>query len=200
MTPSAAGDNLAAGQRLDLRQLVHQHHGLVYRYAFRLSGKAQDAEDLTQQTFLLAQQNFSQLREADKAKAWLCAILRSCYLKSRRRTRPLPAGPMDLDLDHLPEVLADREEIDQERLQFALDELPDEFKLVVVMFYFEDCSYKEISEQLEVPLGTVMSRLSRGKALLKKALAEGESPPTLAGKNKENGLDCRTDAAAARRV
>ena len=64
-----------------LPQLIQEFAGPLYRYAFRLAGQASDAEDLVQQTFLVAQQRLHQLREADRASAWLYAVLRSCFLK-----------------------------------------------------------------------------------------------------------------------
>ena len=69
------------------------------------------------------------------------------------------------------------DQVDQEELGKALAELPDEFRLVVLMFYFEDLSYKEIAEQLELPIGTVMSRLSRAKGHLRRRLADEQPPP-----------------------
>ncbi|HEY2837685.1 MAG TPA: sigma factor, partial [Pirellulales bacterium] len=71
-----------------IARLVVDHYSDVYRYAYRLSGSAADAEDLTQQTYLAAQRNLAQLRLPDNARAWLYAILRNCYLKGRRRPSP----------------------------------------------------------------------------------------------------------------
>ncbi len=152
--------------QLDIRTLVVEHHRDVYRYAFRLSGNEADAEDLTQQTFLIAQQRLAQVREPDKAAAWLFAILRSCFLKSKRKRHPVNATGLELDVESIPDKVSE-EDIDAEQLQLAIDELPDEFKLVLVMFYFEECSYKEIAAKLEIPIGTVMSRLTRAKGRLR---------------------------------
>ncbi len=157
------------GQRpLDIGRLVAQHHAVVYRYAFRLCGRVADAEDLTQQTFLTAQQKLDQLREPDKARSWLLVVARNCYLKSLRRKVPITATELEMDVNLLPdrEAVPDGE-IDQEQLQRAIDGLSDEFKIVVAMFYFEQRSYKEIAQQLDLPLGTVMSRLSRAKRHLR---------------------------------
>lgn len=153
-----------------IRQLVSQYHGAVFRYAYRLSGNQADAEDLVQQSFLIAQQKLHQLRQQEKARPWLFAILRSCFLKSRRRRQAVPAGTIDLEMEDVAEDPPEREELDHEQLQAALDELPEDFRLVLVMFYFDECSYKQISEELEIPIGTVMSRLSRGKAHLRRRL------------------------------
>lgn len=164
------------GTRPDVVGLVAAHHAAVYRYAYRLAGSAHDAEDLTQQTFLIAQQKLGQLRDPAKALSWLRAISRSCFLKSVRKYKPVAEADLDVDLnDWSPENVfregSRHESIDGERLQAALDELPGEFRLVVVMFYFDQFSYKEIAEQLGVPPGTVMSRLSRAKAVLRRKLA-----------------------------
>lgn len=159
---------------LDIATLVTEHHAAVYRYAFRLAGDAADAEDLTQQTFLAAQLKFDQLRSAEHARAWLMAILRNAYFKSRRKRVPLAAARLELDLDSLPEEPQVSAEIDQQRLQSALDELPEEFKSVLLLFYFEGCSYREIAEKQNLPPGTVMSRLSRAKSHLRARLFEPE--------------------------
>ena len=161
---------------VDVRQLVSDYHGLVYAIAYRLTGNPQDAEDVTQQTFLQAQQCIHQLRQPDNPGPWLGAIARSAWLKSRRRRRPVLAGTLEIDLADVPENLPDREDIDAEQLQSALDELPDEFRLVVVMFYFQQHSYKEIAKELEIPIGTVMSRLARAKTQLRRRLTDSDKP------------------------
>jgi RNA polymerase sigma-70 factor (ECF subfamily) len=85
-----------------------------------------------------------------------------------------------LDLGDIPDPslgaspIDEASPIDGERLQLALNELPEEFRLVLVMFYFEECTYREIADKLEIPLGTVMSRLSRGKQRLRERLADDD--------------------------
>ncbi len=159
-----------------LPDLIREFAAPLYRYAFRLAGQASDAEDLVQQTFLVAQQKLHQLREADRASAWLYAVLRSCFLKSRRKAVPQTMDD-SFTLDSLADLPAGDDSdawLDREALQLALAELPDEFKIVVLMFYFEELSYRDIADQLEIPIGTVMSRLSRGKAHLRRRLAPDE--------------------------
>ncbi len=157
-----------------IARLVVDHHAEVYRYAYRLTGTTADAEDLTQQTFLNAQMKLSQLRSSDAARAWLFAILRNCYLKSRRRRVPALASNIEMNVYEIPADAPLEPPFDRERLQAALDQMPDEFKIVVLMFYFEECSYREIAERLDIPLGTVMSRLSRAKGQLRGRLFELE--------------------------
>ena len=72
-----------------------------------------------------------------------------------------------MEIDKIPENVPVGDEIDRERLQQAINELPETFRLVLLMYYFEECSYKEIAAQLEIEIGTVMSRLSRAKARLR---------------------------------
>jgi RNA polymerase sigma-70 factor (ECF subfamily) len=159
-----------------LTELVRAHHAAVYRYAYRLSGNAAEAEDLTQQTFLIAVRKVHQVREADRACSWLLAVVRSCFLKSLRKSRPVAVGSLELEaaeVDQTPEF----DEVDRERLAAALGELPGDFRLVVLMFYFEELSYQEIASELEIPIGTVMSRLSRAKGHLRKRLEAAESQP-----------------------
>lgn len=162
---------------VEIGQLVSEHHAAVYRYAYRLTGTVCDAEDLTQQTFLAAHQHLAQLREAAHARAWLFTILRSAYSKLKTKRFPLLATPFDIDLEAVSEDIPEEPMVDSQRLQEAIDELPDEFKLVVLLFYFEECSYREISERLDVAPGTVMSRLARAKARLRAKLFEPERTP-----------------------
>lgn len=166
-----------------IARLVIDHHAEIYRYAFRLCGSTSDAEDLVQQTFLAAQLKFAQLRSAGSARPWLFAILRNCYLKSRRRRIPMPAAAVALDINEIPAQEEGESLVDAEQLQAALDALPEDYKLVVLMFYFEDCSYRDIAARLHIPLGTVMSRLSRAKGQLRAQLFAHEAVP-VAGRDR----------------
>lgn len=164
---------------LDVGQLVADHHASLYRYAFRLAGSAVDAEDLTQQVFLIAQQKLDQVRDAQCVRSWLYTVLRNCFLKSRRQQSPVPAGAIELDINAIPDEVLERD-VDSERLQNAIDSLEDDFRIAVLLFYFEFRSYREMAEILEVPIGTVMSRLARAKARLRAALcaaAEQDASP-----------------------
>jgi RNA polymerase sigma-70 factor, ECF subfamily len=174
---------------VELTALVVAHHAAVYRYACRLCGCPTEAEDLTQQTFLVAQRKLHQLREAERACSWLLAIVRSCFLKSIRKVRPRPAQDLELDMANVADPAPEVEEIDRDQLAAALAELPEEFRLVLLMFYFEELSYQQIAEQLEVPVGTVMSRLSRAKGHLRRRLAP--QPEASEGKSSNRGAVTR---------
>lgn len=159
-------------------ELIGQHYELLFRVSFRLTGLTADAEDLTQQTFLTAHEKLHQLREADSAKGWLLAILRHHFFRNRsrtsRHTTSLEAIPEPTSLSEDPHAALESEE-----LQAALNELPDEFRFPLVLFYFHELSYQEIATELSVPLGTVMSRLSRGKQHLRRRLLAEDASPRL---------------------
>jgi RNA polymerase sigma-70 factor, ECF subfamily len=159
---------------IDIAALVAQHHRSMYRYAFRLTGSAVDAEDLVQETFLIAQQKLAQLRSVEAARGWLCVILRNCFIRSQTYSQPLSAGSIELNIDNLPDESAQKEEIDGERLQKALNRIAPKHRLMLSMFYFEDISYREIARQLDLPIGTVMSRLARAKSRLRTELFKSD--------------------------
>ncbi|MFK7778749.1 MAG: RNA polymerase sigma factor [Gimesia sp.] len=146
-----------------LKLLVDQYYQILFRYAYRLSGDRAEAEDLTQQTYLIAQKKLSQLREMSLARSWLCTILRNLFLKNvTQKISPL-------SLDQSFDLVSEEKmvpELTSEELQCALNELPEDFRVPLLMFYFEERSYKEISIELSIPIGTVMSRLARAKSYL----------------------------------
>ena len=152
---------------MDIAQLVAEHHAAVYRYAYRLAGSVPDAEDLCQQVFLVAQQKLRQLRDESSARSWLFAILRNRFLKTVQEQRLTAAGNAEIDINDIPTEIPSDEQIDREQFQDALKELSPEHRVVLAMFYFEECSYREIGEKLGLPIGTVMSRLARAKAYLR---------------------------------
>jgi len=156
----------------------------LYRTAFRLTGNREDAEDLTQETFLKAYRSLDQLAGPSGARAWLFRILRNSWIdrlrKDARRPRMAVLDPEE-EADELPQLAlldvtdpahrnALEQEFDQEVLR-ALHQLPEEECLAVLFQTFGGLSYKEIAHALDCPIGTVMSRLNRGKARLRKELA-----------------------------
>src|SRR5580658_8526201 len=116
-------------EKPSIHRLVDEHLAAVYRYAYRLTGTVQDAEDLTQQVFLLAQQRLGQLREVERARGWLFAILRNAFLKMAQRTQPVLAASLGLDLDTFVAASEPVAAVDGRALQAAIDELPAEFRL-----------------------------------------------------------------------
>ena len=154
----------------DLRSLVEQHYKLLYRYAYHLCRSAADAEDLTQETFCTAQAKIDQLRDPARAAGWLCTILRNHYLRGLRHKPARPVESLD-ELPAEPEAVEEAPgEIDREQLGRILSELPEAFRTPVLLFYFEEFSHRQIADQMDVPIGTVMSRLARAKAYLRARL------------------------------
>jgi RNA polymerase sigma-70 factor (ECF subfamily) len=177
--------------RQALQQLAETHYLAVYRYAFRLSGSAADAEDLTQEAFVKAQSCIEQLRDLSRAKPWLFSILRNEYLHRIRADKQQRCLSLDAVPDVPDSVPETHSEVDQEKLQQALNDLPEGFRSPVILFYFEDFSYRDISEQMDLPLGTVMSRLARAKAYLRGRLmppGEETGPPPRRLRRATDGL------------
>jgi RNA polymerase sigma-70 factor, ECF subfamily len=165
--PEPSADNPAVGQPAlstgeGAESIVLRYYEDVYRYAYRLAGNGDDASDLAQQTYLQAGRRLHQLREIERCKSWLLAIVRTCFLKSIQRRRPALATDIDLEVRQLSAAETESQ-IDCEGIELALSELPESDRVILLMFYFEELSYKEIALQLDIPIGTVMSRLSRAK-------------------------------------
>ena len=160
-------------------RLLEDHQEHVFRYAYRLSGCAATAEDLVQEVFLRAFRSVHQLRDDAAARGWLLVIARNEFLRHCRRqanSSEVIVDPQDCDTpaeQTLPAI------DNQEWVGGALEQLPDDFRLVLLMYYFEELSYAQIAEQLKIPLGTVMSRLSRGKSHLKAALEKSAAAQNL---------------------
>lgn len=176
------------GRQRKVEQLVTAYYEPLYRYAYRLSGSPQEAEDLTQETFCQAQNKLGQLRDESRAKGWLFSILRNAYLHRVRAARQENRVPFDC-LGEIPERPSEPlPEVDEGQLQKALGALPEAFRTPVILYYFEDFSYREIAEQMDVPLGTVMSRLARAKAFLRQQLlqpAPSETVPPVQGRDRD---------------
>src|SRR5262245_13059585 len=177
------------GTRQTVQRLVDEHYAALYRYAYRLTGSGSDAEDLTQEAFCKAQLNLSQLRDRSRAKPWLFSILRNAYLHRVRAERHQHCIPLECVGDvaePLPEPLPD---VDPERLQQALNDLPEVFRTPIILYYFEDFGYREIAEQMDLPIGTVMSRLARAKAFLRGRLFEPDASALANGRAPRRATD-----------
>jgi RNA polymerase sigma-70 factor, ECF subfamily len=155
----------------------------LYSAAFRLTRNAADAEDLVQETFLRAYRGFHQFQPGTNLKAWLYRILTNTFINSyRKKQREPQTDSLDETEDwYLYSRMAERgtepsaetsviESLPDEDVQEALSSLPDQFRIAVLLADVEGFSYKEIAEITEVPIGTVMSRLHRGRKALEKRL------------------------------
>lgn len=155
-------------------RLVDTHYAALYRFALSLTKSATDACDLTQQTFYIWATKGEGLRDVSKAKAWLFTTLYREFLRGRRRDARMTAiedlPPAEQDpADLTPDAIG---RMDAHLVMAALQEVEPLFREPLTLFYLQDLSYLEIAEILGVPIGTVMSRLSRGKAHLRARLAE----------------------------
>ena len=159
------------------------HADALYGAALRMTRDRADAEDLLQETFLKAYRAYGRFEEGTNLRAWLFRILTNTYISTYRKRQ---RGPQVLDVEDVEDLYLHRrlaatglsssaEDAALERLTApevlaALDELPEQFRLAVLLSDVEQFSYKEIAEITDVPIGTVMSRIHRGRKALQKAL------------------------------
>lgn len=158
---------------VSFENIVQLYYEPLYRFAFSLTRTEADACDLTQQTFYVWASKGHQLRDPNSAKTWLFTTLHRTYLQSRRRQTRFPHEP----LNETEEQIAFTDPImvnnsDWAQVLEALGRVDEHYQSAVALFYLEDCSYKEIAEVLDVPIGTVKSRLARGLEQLKKILIQ----------------------------
>ncbi len=173
-------DALRARFERDVMPLVQG----LYAAALRMTRNPSDAEDLVQETVLRAFRGFAGFREGTNLKAWLYRILTNTFINMYRKKQREPATvSVDGDLEEwfLYDRLAERgaeasaettvlEAMPDEDVQAALESLPENFRMAVLLADVEGFSYKEIAQMLDIPIGTVMSRLHRGRRALEKAL------------------------------
>jgi RNA polymerase sigma-70 factor (ECF subfamily) len=177
----ASGSSTGRLSAAELEAWFAAHFAEVYRYAYRLSGEHAAAEDLTQQTFTAALRHGGTVRSAEAVRSWLTKVCRHMFCRVLKRSGRVEC---ELDTENLPaRESRDGLELEtRETLQTCIQALPEPFRVVVLMFYFEDASYREITDELGISVGTVMSRLSRAKALLRSAFPSTDTKK-LAGKD-----------------
>jgi RNA polymerase sigma-70 factor, ECF subfamily len=159
----------------------------LYRYAMTITRNHAEAEDLVQETYLRALKAAERLRENSNIKGWLFTILRNLWFNQLRKRRSSPAiVEMDGD-DYTADSLVGNERDAHAILQSnedaiivrsAIDDLPLEFREVILLREFEELSYQEIADVLGCPAGTVMSRLARARARLRTTLSDMGSTPS----------------------
>ncbi|MFA4083225.1 RNA polymerase sigma factor SigE [Mycobacteroides salmoniphilum] len=165
-------------------ELVRQHADRVYRLAYRLSGNQQDAEDLTQETFIRVFRSL-QNYQPGTFEGWLHRITTNLFLDMVRRRGRIRMEALPEDYDRVPATDPDPEQIYHDAqlgadLQAALDALAPEFRAAVVLCDIEGLSYEEIGATLDVKLGTVRSRIHRGRQAIREHLAAHSSTSALA--------------------
>lgn len=162
------------------------HLDALYRTALSMTKNAGDADDLVQDTFVRAYQFFDQFQGGTNARAWLFRILTNLYINTYRRRQREPdrvsydanedfflynrlADAQDSGAGSSPEIEV-VQKMQVEAIREAIDRLPEEYRATVILADLNEFSYQEISDMLQVPIGTVRSRLSRGRRLVQKAL------------------------------
>ncbi|HLP77543.1 MAG TPA: RNA polymerase sigma factor [Candidatus Paceibacterota bacterium] len=158
---------------LDFESVVACYYEPLYQFAFSLTRSEADACDLAQQTFYIWATKGHQLRDITKVKTWLFTTLHRTFLESRRRLTRFPhheLSQLPLELPSLPPSYASN--LDSAQVLGALANVDEVYQAPVALFYLEDCSYKEIAEILDIPIGTVKSRMARGILQLQNLLAD----------------------------
>ena len=158
-------------------QLAMPHFDRLYNFACWLTHDRQEAEDLVQETYVKALKGFSSFQPGTNFRAWIYKILRNAFLTSRTGLKVTATEQLDLEDDEktLPRVVETPESIllqrsDWQLVQQALEQLPVAYREVLLLCEVEEMSYQEISATLAIPMGTVMSRLSRARRALRAAV------------------------------
>jgi RNA polymerase sigma-70 factor (ECF subfamily) len=156
-------------------QVVEEHSARVYRLAYRLSGNPHDAEDLTQETFIRVFRSLAQFTPGT-FEGWLHRITTNLFLDMVRRRQKIRFDALPEDTERLPGRAASPEQVYEDttldpQIQAALDALPPDFRVAVVLCDIEGLTYEEIAATLGIKLGTVRSRIHRGRVQLREALA-----------------------------
>lgn len=164
----------------EFEDLVDQYYQPLYRFGFSLAKNPDRAADLVQQTFVIWAQKGHQLKDRSKAKTWLFTTLYREHLGHARRSQRHPETEISEAEHELPHAEEESgRHLDAQRAVKLLSELDETFRAPLTLFYLQQHSYKEIAEVLDVPIGTVMSRISRGKEQLRKKMtSEPASAPT----------------------
>jgi RNA polymerase sigma factor (sigma-70 family) len=156
-------------------EIVNAYYEPLYRFAYSLTHEEADACDFTQETFAQLSRKAGQVEDKSKVKSWLFTTLYRSFIDSHRRRVRHPQVPGEGVLDEMPARAVDAgDQIDAASLMDALKMVPEVFRVPLTLFYLEQHSYLEIAEILDVPVGTVMSRISRGRAALRELM---EDPP-----------------------
>jgi RNA polymerase sigma-70 factor, ECF subfamily len=155
----------------DYEQAVGAHYSALYAFGYSLAGNQDDACELAQEAFSRLLSKGGQVRDAAKVKSWLFTTLYRVFLGWKSRQARLPHFEIESVGDELPAIAPEHVDVlENEIVRLALLQLEEHYRLPLVLFYLNDHSYEEIATVLDVPIGTVMSRLSRGKAQLREKL------------------------------
>jgi RNA polymerase sigma-70 factor (ECF subfamily) len=192
-------------EQAQFTEVAMEHMPGLYSAALRMTRNAADAEDLVQETYLKAYRSYASFQEGTNLRAWLYRILTNTYINNYRaaKRRPEVADVEDVEDLYLYKRMAgpggiragrsaEDEALDSftdDVVKTALEELPDAFRMAVLLADVEGFSYKEISEITDVPIGTVMSRIHRGRRALQKALHEVAASRGLVGSTSGGSIE-----------
>jgi RNA polymerase sigma factor (sigma-70 family) len=162
----------------DFEEIVDRYYPMLYRFAFSLARNEADACDLTQQTFCVWATKGHLLRDGSKAKSWLFTTLYREFISNRRRELRWPKVEISEVENELPHALPETVDcLESAQVMEALQSIDETFRVPLALFYLQEHSYEEIAQILEIPIGTVMSRLSRGKQKLQQAFLQRQRDP-----------------------
>jgi RNA polymerase sigma factor (sigma-70 family) len=171
---------------MDFEALVDAYYRPLYQFAMSLTHREAEASDMTQQTFAIWAAKGHQLRDPSKVKTWLFTTLHREFLNTHRRQQSFRHDALNEGREDLPFIeQAIEQKLDASIVLDALARLSETYRAPLSLFYLGDHSYHEIAEILEIPIGTVQSRISRGKAQLQHMLAE--TTPTSDAKRDRRG-------------
>jgi RNA polymerase sigma-70 factor (ECF subfamily) len=174
MPPIPDVESVAAG--LDFAALVDAYYRPLYQFAMSLTRGEAEASDMTQETFAIWAAKGYQLRDQSKVKTWLFTTLHREFLTTRRKQHRFRHAELDEESDDLPFIeQATEQRLDATSVLEALARLSDTYQAPLSLFYLGEHSYQEIAEILEIPVGTVQSRISRGKAQLHRIMTGSDS-------------------------
>ncbi|SDT87217.1 RNA polymerase sigma-70 factor, ECF subfamily [Verrucomicrobium sp. GAS474] len=166
---------------VDFEEMVERYYGPLHRFALSLARDSHEAGDLTQQTFVAWAEKGHQLRDPSKVKSWLFSTLYRQFLGARRRENRFPERELEAcaltgDLPVIPPAM--EASLDGATVLNALRHVDEVFRAPLSLFYLHDHSYKEIAAILDIPIGTVMSRIARGKEALRARLLPAAQSPS----------------------
>ena len=183
---------------LDLERVVSDLYSPLYWFALALTRNESQAADLTQETFLILAKRHAHVRDVTKIKSWLFTTLRREFLRSLRTQSTHPEVELEpAHQDHLVTDPAMFQVADAATAMRALAQVDDGYRMVLELFYQADLSYKEIATTLDIPIGTVMSRLSRGKKQLRTLLAKTMPPDKISFSPRAGNLPPNLNSAWA---
>ena len=163
--------------RQAFKELTYPHMTLLYNVALKYTGNVFDAQDIVQETYMMAYHKFHQLKESSKCKSWMLRILRNNFLKNCQKIKNQQRLSETDYIEFLKSQIKQKnpEEILVEKaglngIDAAMEKLPVKYREVLTLYYMDDMLYKDIAKSLDIPMGTVMSRLTRAREGLKKHL------------------------------